>query len=236
MSDNILDRLHKAIGALAETTEEKPAAKPSVQKSEDLKLTRGQFVGFVVEQVEKAAKDTAPVRKARLAYLQKCVEIVKNWEGPTTGAMSIPMFKDPDQLQPTVEVQGQMPASDDQGSVSPNNFAMNDAPPAVAGPAGTTPPGGDLPPTVAGSSGFASLSEATFAKALGQIEASIAKAMGTPPATETKPEPAKVTKSTEDLLWPHDMNTPFGRGDVAKADAPEWGWDSEKSAAEQPTK
>lgn len=221
----LLERFTKAVEAMSETAAPPAAAEPPAPEAKT--MTPEEFMAYATSEVEKAAKDPAEVRKARLAHLKtNLATVAKNFEGPTPGAMAIPVFKDPGQ-QTTTTTEKAVPTATGQGEAS--NFSQNDTPPAV-NQAGNTPPGGTMPaPNSAGSSGFETPANATFAKA---VEA-MAKAVATiETATASKPaEPPAPVAKAEGVQWAADMNTPFGRGEKDAPTEPDWGWDSKKEPA-----
>lgn len=233
---DLLDRLSKAVGALvgaeAEITEDGP---------EDMTLEA--FTVYMTEELEKAAKDTPEVKIARLKHLAEQIEVAKNFEGrPATpgGILRVQRFKDPGQLTPTETTRSPSNASaTTQFTAGPEVH-----PPGMA----STPPGGKLPPLTAGSSGFASPANATFAKALEGLNKALAELEGkpvtkseekTPEELETEKvakaevdEKAKIAKADANkAFWPHDMNTAFGRGETKDPEVPEWGLDHGKASA-----
>jgi hypothetical protein len=240
-----LENLAKAIGALAANTTDFSDEPESSEMSPDA------FIEYATEQLEKAATDEPEVREERLKALgEQVAEIQKNFEGrpktALTGVLKIKHFRDPAQVKTTEKTQGmkKQPMGD-------SNFSANASQPAVAGGAGSAPTGGLGAPKVAGGSGFESPGMATFAKALEDLGAALAPEA--PAATEDEPpkapekaekadeapegtdapegteEPSEGTESVAKAhgadYWPLDMNTPHGRGEVEKADEPEWGRD-----------
>jgi len=214
---DLLDRLQKAVAALANTTQSADDA-----GDESTEMTPDEFVAYVTTQVEKAATDTPEIRAERLAALGAQIELAKNFEGPTPGKMAVATFKDPGQQTPTMAA-GAMPPQ----NATPGTSAT--AGPAVQ-PAGspTTPAGGELP------SQANPPAAATFAKALDDLKGAIeglAKPTEetTAPVTKTddgKPAPVTKTKDADKgPIWPMDMNTPWGRGETEDDATPEWGVD-----------
>jgi hypothetical protein len=227
MSQKITDLLAR----LAKGLEGLEAA-PDAESGESMDLEA--FVGYASEQIEATSKDSAEVRKARLDHLRgQVAAVVKNFEGPTPGAVTVERFKSGDQKSPT-SIEKPIPTSTGQGAGATN---FGDAPPAaVAGGVGSQPTGGTNPDAaaVAPGSGFATPAEATFAKALEGL-GTLAKTLegitkGAPAVEPQKPavQPQKpveeVAKSADDL-WPLDMNSDFGMGKAEAETEPEWGFD-----------
>ena len=251
---DLLDRLHKALGTLAETDTE-----ASTEGPED--MTAEAFTVYVTEELEKAAKDSPETKVLRLTALKAQIEaLAKNFEGrPSTpgGILRVTRFKDPGQVtttEKTIPPKNATPTT--QFTTGPETH-----PPGTA----TTPPGGKMPPLTAGGSGFDNPATATFAKALeglddaiaklgGKTDEEIAKAKADAKAKAAKA--AKVAKANEgkspeeiakakvdadakvkaeaekvakakasEAFWPLDMNTDFGRGETDDPDVPEWGLD-----------
>ena len=260
---DLLDRLHKAVGALAEA----PAEAPAEAGPED--MTIEAFTVYVTEELEKAAKDQPEVKILRLKALAEQIEIAKNFEGrPSTpgGILRVTRFQDPGQVKTTEKTTS-------PGNASPTTqftAGPETHPPGMA----TTPPGGKMPPLTAGSSGFDSPATATFAKALevlndqvallegktpeeiakvkaeakakaeeaakiakaneGKTPEEIAKAKTDAEAKAKTDEAAKVAKAKGEAFWPLDMNTEFGRGETDDPDVPEWGLDDGTSPKTKP--
>ena len=242
---DLLDRLSKAVNEMSAPstaeTPETPAADAPVEMSLE------DFVGYAVEQVEKAAADTAEIRLERLAALTAAIEVAKNFEGPTPGKLQVQRFKDPAQIVPSTK--GVTPKN------APATTHFTSGPPTAPAGNPSTPSGGQLPPMTAGGSGFSTPAAATFAKAMEDLQKAIegiakGDATETPaapptapvePTMEEAPAPATVTKAADtEPLWPMDMNTDFGRGKVEDDTTPEWGFDplspgAQRQAAEKAT-
>lgn len=225
---DLFERLHKAVEGLAQ-------ADGGQDDGRVKKMTPDQFLGYATEQIEAAAKDKPEIRKARLAHLATQIQAVaKNYEGPTPGAADVQTYKTPDQQTPTM-TESAPPGSNDQTGTT--NFSQEDPPQSQAGGVGQTPPGGSLPPQVAGGSGFATPEAATFAKAMEKLHAAVAKMASEEPAkapekptqTQTQPAPEKTEKSLG-VVWPLDMNTPFGLGSKDAPEHPDWGYDKGSTA------
>ncbi len=135
---DLLDRLSKAVGALAGTPDEAPVTGP-----EDMTLEA--FVSYVTEELEKAAADAPEVKILRLKALAAQVELAKNFEGrPATpgGILRVTRFQDPGQVKTTEKTTAPSNASaTTQFTAGPEAH-----PPGTA----NTPPGGKLPPLTAG--------------------------------------------------------------------------------------
>lgn len=234
---DLLDRLHKAIDGLAN---------PGGADDGTVDMNADQFVAYATEQLEAAAKDKPEIRKARIDHLKGQIEsVIKNFEGPTAtpgGSFAVQQFRDRDQLAPTSQ---ERPTPGSVSTGGSNNFAQQDPPNNQQG-VGNTPPGGTMPaPDSAGSSGFASPAEVTFAKRLeGMAKALVALTKGEgddppagdppadkPPAKAEGDDGEKVEKGLG-VLWPLDLNTPFGRGDKDAPEEPEWGYDAGSRMAE----
>ncbi len=237
---DLLDRLSKAVGALAGDS----AETPEVDGPEDMNLEA--FTVYVTEELEKAAKDTPEVKIARLKALAEQIELAKNFEGRPAmpgGILRVQRFKDPGQRSTTEATRQPSNASaTTQFTAGPEAH-----PPGMA----STPPGGKMPPLTAGGSGFDSPATATFAKALEALTKTIGELEGKTPeqikaeseeaakvakANEGKSaDEAKVAKAKESAaFWPLDMNTPFGRGETDASETPEWGLDHGKAPAAKP--
>ena len=206
-----------------------------------VEMTHDEFLQWVLGQVDAAKGDGVEVRKARLMHVSnQLASVRKNFIGPTptaTGKISVGMFKDPAQAPTTiktVEPTGALPNA--------TGASTNPIPPGVAGGAGKVQSGGQMPPVVAGSSGFVSPSQATFAKAIDAIsekldgltgeasgEASASEASGEASASEASGE--SVAKSVR-MIWPLDMATDFGMGKIDDPGVPEWGFDADLNATE----
>ena len=231
---DLLDRLTKAIGSMANPN-------PDDAPEEPVEMSMEDFMVYVTEQVEKAAADTPDIRSERFAHLKTQIEAVtKNFEGPTPGKASVQQFKDRGQQKTTVA-----PVKAPDNATPGSNFTGG---PTVA-PAGkpTTPSGGQLPPITAGGSGFSTPAAATFAKAMETLGKSIAElekegmapAAGDPPAgdqlpvktSEGDPPPAKPVTKAAEPMWPQDLNTAFGRGETDDDITPDWGFDNADAAA-----
>lgn len=232
---DLLNRLQKAVEAMANPNPDAP--------EDTVEVTLEGCVAHLAEQVEKVAKDPAEVRPARLAHIMAVIDVAKNFEGPTGGAMRIPAFKDPGQTSPTAPAQAQVP----KNAPVATNATANEAPQPAGKPA--TPAGGQVPPMTAGSSGFDSPAAATFAKSMEELQKAIAELAkgqaGDPPAGDPPAgdPPAKtegdageqkpVQKSNLNPVWPLDMNTPFGRGETEDDGTPDWGFDPKSDAADR---
>lgn len=226
---DLLERMKKALGDLA--AEDAPTDGPK-------NMTPEQFLTYATEQVEKAAKDKPEVRKARLLHLQgQVAAVAKNFEGSVPAALPVSTFKDPDQTTPTT-ADGGTPGPQNQPEAL-GNFAQNDPGPAGSS-VGSQPPGGQNPPLTAGSGAeapeqfakmFAGLQKALENLATPPATATPPAAAPTPPPTETTP-PADVKKGMG-VIWPADMNSPFGQ-EVDDEDAePGWGFDSGSEPAKR---
>lgn len=209
----LMERLSKAVNEMI--TAVAPGAAPPSQSEEATKMTAEAFVKYAGEQITKAKSDAPEIRIQRLNALVAQIEVAKNFEGSTEG-VAIQQFKDPAQNTPTTT------------NVTPDNATPTtnfSAGPEVQPPGNpTTPAGGEVPPMVAPSSGFAPVGAASFAKAMDGLNAAIAdfKTVAATPAT-----PAPVTKAaSKEPLWPLDLNTPFGRGETDDDNEPEWGRDN----------
>lgn len=239
--NEFFDRLQKAARDLAGAVPGDAAP----EKTDDgkVEMSPSDFVGWVTAEIEKAAKDSNDVRKARVTHLlEQIAEVRKEFEGspnvPTV--VRAAQFKDPGQQ--TITSSESSPQAQGGGQTA---FSQNTAPEPAALP--NTPPGGQTPPATAPSSGFETVGNATFAKAftdaLEKMNEAIAK-MGAP---DPSPQPnakgddkgegrgaaAKTEKSAKDVsrvLWPMDMNTAFGRGETEDPESPEWGFDHEATA------
>lgn len=209
-------------------------------EGETVEMTHEEFLQWVLGQVDLAKADDSEVRKSRLMHVSnQLASVRKNFMGPTptaTGKVSVGMFKDPAQKPTTtvkVEPTGALPNA--------TGASTNPIPPGVSGGAGSVQTGGQMPPVVAGSSGFASPVEATFAKSLDAISAKLDALTGEPSASEpssgepSASEPSanageeSVTKSVR-MIWPLDMATDFGMGKTDEPDVPEWGHDIDLNA------
>lgn len=166
---------------------------------ETLEVDREGFIRHVTKNIAALKTDkSAETRTARLKYLGECLEVAKNFEGPTDGAMTLPMFKDPGQLS-TTDTSGALggPAGANPGGAATTHG--DDTHPSGV----PTPPSGagNATPPPAGPSG-APFADPTsnFAKALGDIQKMIeqlSKAAsnpdnGEPPKPDPKPAPAKA--------------------------------------------
>jgi len=231
---DLLERLQKAVDNLTAATGTEPTADKGTE------VTFAQFVEYAGAQIEKAAKEEPAARTARLKHLHGQIDAVrKNWEGPTpaAGTVRIQMFKDPGQQVPTTETAPTLPVN----ATPANSAASTPTPPDQLG-VGNQPPGGQSLPAEAGSSGFATPAEATFAKALVDLTSKLDEVLkGTPAATDEEPPKegaAEATAETEDekvekgigVIWPLDLNTPAMDDEEFKA--PEFGYDPGSRAAE----
>lgn len=228
---DLLDRLHKAIDGLAQTD----APSSGDGRTE---MTPDQFLAYATDQIEKAAKDPAEVKKARLAHLKgQIASVAKNYEGstPVPGPFKIEQYKSSDQNVSTSTEKA--PGNNAPATSAASNFASGDTPAPVSG-AGSQPSGGQNPPITAGGSGFASPEAATFAKAVDTLTAAVSKMEEATPAAPPGKDPAQVPTQTSKpveksigVIWPMDMNSGFGRGEKEVPESPEWGYDSGSTAA-----
>lgn len=207
---------------------------------ETVEMTHEEFIQWVLGQVDAAKGDSGEVRKARLMHVSnQLASVRKNFIGPTpnaTGKVSVGMFKDPAQnptTLKTVEPTGALPNA--------TGVSTNPIPPGVAGGAGKVQAGGQTPPVIAGSSGFASPSQATFAKSLDEISDKLNALTGEPSASEpsasepsaSEPSASEPVEKCMRMIWPLDMATDFGMGKVDDPGAPEWGFDIDLNATEE---
>ncbi|MCG8670133.1 MAG: hypothetical protein MI867_12015 [Pseudomonadales bacterium] len=184
-------------------------------------VDREGFVRHVSKHLKVLKSETdEKLRGARLAYLAKCLEIAKNFEGPTAGAMTIPTFRDPGQWPTTDSPNGATPPAGAAPGSAPTSHGDDQQPASIP-----TPPsgGGNITPPPAGPSG-APFADGNFAKAIGAIEKMIEVLKehatpdnGEPPKPDPKPkEDEKVTKGEEKkpdevskaapVHFPTDMN------------------------------
>lgn len=216
----LLDRLGTAITKM----EGDEADDASSDTDALVEMNEEKFIEHVASELEKAAAESGEIRKHRIAYVKSIVATVrKNFEGPTPGKISIPMFKSPDQQEPKTET----PGSGTQSAAT--SFSANDAPQGAAGGAGNTPPGGSMPKS------NASGGSTNFSKSVEKIE-SLLNGIGdkTPDGDsagasasdggDAKSKTQKSEDSDDDdaVMWPADMNRPMGAEEGAQSP---WGAD-----------
>lgn len=240
MKEN-LERLAKATSDLAKG--EEPDG-PTEMSPED-------FIAYAAEQMEKAAGDSPEVREARLTALGEVVaDVEKNFEGMNEtlgGLLAVKQFRDPGQVQTTMKTTN--PTTPPVGA---GNFASNAEAPGVNG-AGSAPTGKLVPAPQKSAESFMKAMADLTAVLKGETSESAApegeKAPENAEGGETDPkpveksegsqgdregkegEPAFVAKATG-VVWPLDMNTPFGRGETDDDEVPEWGRDGDQATGE----
>lgn len=227
---DILDRMQKALGALAEDDTPTPSGV--------VKMSPEKFLGYATEQVEKAAKDKPEIRKARLAHLRgQVAAVAKNFEGQVPAEIPVSTFKDPDQKTTTSQEENPAPQNQSEGL---GNFASNDPGPAKNGvgsplPGGSLPGAGDAAPAGSGAPGYPE----SFAKAFASLAKQLEKLGDAPAPAGAAPAPAApaagaapVEKSIG-VIWPNDMNGSFGRGLADGEGEPEWGFDKGSEPAKR---
>ena len=217
--------------------------------TETVDMNPTEFAEHLVSEVAKAKAATGDERAARFKYVNELIDIGKNYKGPTPGAQSIPMYKDPAQSTHTTSAPS-VPTTQPTGS----NFSQDSN---TVPPTGTpsAPSAGGMPPAEAGPSG-APFAGGNFAKAidakLDEIKSLVKSATDaagveppaaedakpedkTPtakadakPAEDAKPEDKTPTTKARDAAWPLDMNSKVGLGKAESEEEPEhfFGWDS----------
>lgn len=243
-----LSKLNATLGALETDASEATHLDTVEMKPEE-------FIEHVTKHIVALKTDKPEIKKARVAYLRETLaNVSKNFEGPTPGAVTLTMFRHPDQIQTTKTEPG-MP-SQPMGT----NFSQQ----ADLPPNGTpTPPSasGVQPPMAPPSGNPFVDSGSNFAKAMTAFEKAIAtlskadddddtQPPAEPDAVPTQPPPgegdtapetpeakkaaeakkteASVTKSAnEPEKWPLDMTSDVGLGKAETEKDPEifFGWD-----------
>lgn len=140
-------------------TDETPTPTPDT-----IEVDREGFVRHVTKHFAALKKDTAEVKTARIAYLDECLAIAKNFEGSTPGAIKLSVFKAPEQLkttETTINPSTRKTDATTHGSATP--------------PTGVPPkaPSGTLVPGAAPPSGAPFANAGDFAKALDTVASQI---------------------------------------------------------------
>lgn len=142
-------------------TDETPTPTPT---PDTIEVDREGFVRHVTKHFAALKEDTAEVKTARIAYLDECLAIAKNFEGKTPGAMKLSVFKAPEQLKTTETTVNPSTRSSDATSHG------SDTPPTGATPKA---PSGTLTPGAAPASGAPFANAGDFAKALDTVASQI---------------------------------------------------------------
>lgn len=180
-------------------------------------MTPQQLVDYLREQVAELNKqEDAAARALHQASIFAALQVAKNFEGPTTGAMTIPMFTGPGAKRVQ---RAAVPAAGARGTT---NFGVGDGGPATR-------------PTVSGGGGGSAGAALPQAGASGApfVPPAVGKDDGPEDKPPEQPE-SDVTKTADaDDFWPLDMNSDYGKGKTEDpfAEEPDFGFDPGSAGA-----